>query len=650
MFWFQDWCACEIDPGARPRTPNIEHRTSNIYYLSTVRLLIFLFLVSFGLRAQSVLEPNDDLDEVELMPYDLTYFADTTNLLTFEQVSNPSFAHNFTLHKSYQNKDFLTNVDYWIRLPIKHTTSTSKVWLVEFYDQTIDFIEAHIPGENGYETVRLGDSYPFHDRFFRHKNFEIMIRMTSNDLKYYYFKIRSHEFADIRIAFRSANRFVYYSLNEYFLFGTFYGMILIISLYNFLIFLAIREIKNIYYIFYILSVAAYAMSLDGVGFQYLWPDHPEWNNYATGLALYSLIVWALVFTRKFLATSSNAPKLDKWLQLMIIARSLQFVIELVFLPQYLIYRNHDIIPLSLIFYTSIQVWRNGYKPARFFVIAYGVLFFGFFLRTLVYFNVLEFTTISHYSLHFSFVFEMLFLTMALGDRVRILKDNRDRALRKVISQHEAHLQLKDKVNRELEHKVKERTVELDHKNNELENTNKLLTQQALEISQINSMLDLDNWKLKNRIKEVLEERLHEKTMDYEEFTTLYPDTLSCYRFIESLKWQNGFHCRKCGNEKFFNGSQKFSRRCTRCGYNESITAFTIFHSLKFPIEKAFYIAYLTVTGKNEKTLEQLAVFLDLNVNTVWSFRTKVLDRMKKLEHHRWEEVIVFDSVSIKEDN
>lgn len=613
---------------------------------------LFVFIISH-VYAQSALEPADGIDELELMPYELEYFTDTTNQLTFEQVSVPSFADKFTIHSSYQNKDFLTNVNYWVRLPVRHTTNTHKVWLIEFYDQTIDLIEAHLPVEGGYRTTTMGDTFPFHDRLFRHKNFEILVNMNSDEVKYYYFKIRSHEFADMRIAFRSVNRFVYYTLNEYFLFGTFYGMIIIISLYNFLIFLAIREIKNIFYIFYILSVAAYAMSLDGVGFQYLWPSHPEWNNYATGTALYSLIVWALVFTRLFLNTSSNAPTLDKALKVMIIARTLQFAIELFFFPNYLIYRNHDIIPLSLIFYTSIVVWRDGYKPARFFVMAYGLLFSGFFLRSLVYFNVLKFTTLSHYSLHFSFVLEMLFLTMALGDRVRILKDNRDRALRKIISQNEANIQLKDKVNRELEDKVKERTLALDQKNAELEASNQRLTKQAREISQINSILDLDNWKLKNRIKEVLEERLHEKAMDYDEFRTLYPDTLSCHRFIENLKWQAGFNCRKCGNEKFFNGSQKFSRRCTRCGYNESVTAFTIFHSLKFPIEKAFYIAYLTVSAHKEHTLQELADKLDLNINTVSSFKAKVhgrLDELKQSGSHsfasRWEDIIISEKALV----
>jgi hypothetical protein len=124
--------------------------------------------------------------------------------------------------------------------------------------------------------------------------------------------------------------------------------------------------------------------------------------------------------------------------------------------------------------------------------------------------------------------------------------------------------------------------------------------------------------------------------------------LTCHRFLESLKWDKGFHCKKCGNEKYFDGAQKFARRCTKCGYNESITAYTIFHSIKFPIEKAFYIAYITVTGRREYTLDALSDQLGLRLNTVWAFRHKVAERIEELEKKgrkptasRWEEVILF---------
>ncbi len=251
------------------------------------------------------------------------------------------FFDQFKKHPEYQNKDFKTDASYWIRLAIRHNQSTKKVWLLEFYDQTIDHLQAFIPQEEGnYKLVVMGDSKLFPDRIIPHKNFEIPLVMKSDTVMYYYFNVRSHEFADIRIAFRSVDRFIHYALNEYFLFGTFYGMILIISLYNFLVFLAIREIKNVYYIMYILSVAAYAMSYDGIGFQYLWPNHPEWNNYATGFTLYSVIVWALIFTRRFLSTHSTAPRLDRLLKWTIIARSIFFVVEVFLFPELLTCSDH----------------------------------------------------------------------------------------------------------------------------------------------------------------------------------------------------------------------------------------------------------------------------------------------------------------------
>src|SRR5687768_860393 len=372
------------------------------------------------LLTPDVISINDNVTEQNFMLNQLEYYLDASNTITFKSVSSKDFSHKFLRYPEYQNKDFKANTSYWIRLPILHTQSSKKVWLLEFYDHTIDQITAYIPREEGgYQHIVIGDSKPFWDRVIPHKNFEIPLTMKSDTVMYYYFKVQSHEFADIRIALRSVGRFIDYSLNEYFLFGTFYGMILIISLYNFLVFLAIREIKNVYYIMYILSVAAYAMSYDGIGFQYLWPNHPEWNNYATGFTLYSVIVWGLIFTRRFLRTHSTAPSLDRLLKWTIIVRSVVFVVEFLFFPELLTVRTIEIIPLSVIFYTAIRVWDGGYRPARFFVIAYGILFAGFFIRSLVYFDVLPFTTPLHYSLHISFVLEMLFLTFAMGDRIRI---------------------------------------------------------------------------------------------------------------------------------------------------------------------------------------------------------------------------------------
>ena len=610
-----------------------------------IGLIICLGIASEA-QSQTVYQIKDEVNETILYLKDLPVFIDSTNSLTFSSVTSDLFRSKFIVNPNYQNKDFDEHATYWVQIPIKHKTS-KLVWVMEFFDQTIDDLIIFKPEHTGSFTVHeQGDRHLFENRENLHKNFTITLNNSTDTVQIYYARIRSHEFADIRIAIRSYSRFIYYALNEYFLFGTFYGMVLIIVLYNFLVYLAVREGKYLFYIFYIVSVALYAMSYDGIGFQYLWPKQPQLNDYASGITLFSVIFWALLFTRRFLDTVNTAPFLDKLLTAAIVVRSVLFLAFLFFKPTLFSLRVLDIVPLSIIFYSAIYVWRNGFKPARFFVIAYGILFLGFFIRLLVYFDVVPLTTTSHYSLHFSFVLEMLFLTFALGDRIRILKANQDKALQETLEQHQINLELKDQVNRELEAKVHERTLELENKSLQLEKSNERIVKQSNEINQINSMLDLDNWKLKNRVKEVLNEMLLEQTMTYEEFKTLYPDMMSCYRFLETYKWEKGFKCQKCGNEKYFDGVKKFSRRCTRCGHNESITANTIFHGLKFPVEKAFYSAYLTVAGKQGETLANLSNKLELPLNTVWSYRSKVSSILKDIESKgkkvtasRWEIVI-----------
>ncbi|MDN4166639.1 7TM diverse intracellular signaling domain-containing protein [Cytophagales bacterium LB-30] len=617
--------------------------------LTPLSLLLWLFLgfvlIGSSSHAQNAWELGENKESIITLE-DIEYLVDTSNQLSFADiVQHPEY---FAFHKDKGNKDFAAGAAYWIRLPITHTSSGEALGLLEFYDQTIDHLEAYLPQKDGsYKHLITGDTHPFKERIFRHKNFEFLLEDHPDSTYWYYFKVVSHDFADIRIAFRSVDRFVYYALNEYYLFGMFYGMIIIISLYNFLVYLAIKEIKHIYYILYILSVALYAMCIDGIAFQYLWPNLPELNRYMTGVALFSVILWALIFTQRFLNTRANAPKLHKILSLTILLRSALFLFCLLFYPNWFSYRNIEIIPLSVIFYAGITVWLNGYHPARFFVMAYGLLFIGFLLRGLVFLEVLPFTIMSHYSLHLSFVIEMLFLTFALGDRIRILKANRDKAMMRIVRQHELNVKLKDKVNRELEMKVKERTMDLEKKKAELEQLNQKLGEQAREINQINSMLDLENWKLKNNIKEVLTDRLLDKTLSYEEFRTLYPNTLACQRFLEELKWSKGFLCHKCANDKFFEGNGKFDRRCTKCGYNESITAFTLFQGIKFPLEKAFYIAYTVISYRKGFTLEEIATKLDMRINTVWNFRKKILEKIEahesrgnKVSTAKWQQIIL----------
>lgn len=103
---------------------------------------------------------------------------------------------------------------------------------------------------------------------------------------------------------------------------------------------------------------------------------------------------------------------------------------------------------------------------------------------------------------------------------------------------------------------------------------------------------------------------------------------NCYEYLASIKWKNDHSCAKCGHPKYFAGKKPSGRCCSKCHYDESPTAHTLFHKLKFPLRKAFYIAFLVATGKKGMSSHELGRKLDMRQKTCWLFKRKAMEAMK----------------------
>ena len=81
-------------------------------------------------------------------------------------------------------------------------------------------------------------------------------------------------------------------------------------------------------------------------------------------------------------------------------------------------------------------------------------------------------------------------------------------------------------------------------------------------------------------------------LQVEKFRSAFPNESVCFELLDKIKWHAGFVCKKCGNTNSCSGKSNYSRRCTRCKKEESVTANTLFHRCKIPLNKAFEIAFL----------------------------------------------------------
>lgn len=113
-----------------------------------------------------------------------------------------------------------------------------------------------------------------------------------------------------------------------------------------------------------------------------------------------------------------------------------------------------------------------------------------------------------------------------------------------------------------------------------------------------------------------------------DFQRQFSDDKSCMNYLSNLKWSDGFVCPRCNNIKYCKGDKEHKRQCTKCNYLASPTSGTLFHKVKFPLLKAFYIVYYISTNKKGISSTELSRKLGLRQKTCWLFKQKVMQAMK----------------------
>ncbi|MGF1924486.1 MAG: 7TMR-DISM family protein, partial [Bacteroidia bacterium] len=264
-----------------------------------------------SIKAQRGVIINEGIEEHIFRGEEIVFFEDSTAKLTFKEINTENYRNKFKVNKNYYPKNFNRSSAYWYKIRVNYPKDLQRASNFEFFDQITDHIEAYVPdGNGGYLKSVAGADLPFKDRLYQHKNFEFLIPSASKGDHEYFFRIQSKDQVNVIIVLRTTERFIQYTLTEYLTFGFFYGMIVIFSFHNLLMFLAVRRKQYLYYILYILSVGMYEMSIDGIAFQYLWPNYPIFNEYAYGVSLYFLSTFALIFTKELLHVKIKAPRIN----------------------------------------------------------------------------------------------------------------------------------------------------------------------------------------------------------------------------------------------------------------------------------------------------------------------------------------------------
>lgn len=384
-------------------------------------------------------------------------------LLTSEERDQPSSpVPNFSF----------TDMEVWGFFTIKNE-SEDRTLTLEIDYPFIDQVEFYEVKNNRLVLLeRSGNQFPYQARKVKTPIFSMDFELAPHQATSFVLKTSSKDLLMLPILVSSKNTMSESMWLKNLVIGICFGILIVMFIYNFLIYLFIRDTSYLFYISYIFFIALTQASLLGYSYQYLWPNWPEFNS--NSILIFSCLtgIFAILFVRNYLQTSSLLPRLDKVFVFGVVIYCAGFV-PIALNDKPLAYRFVDIGGLysSILALTiSIILSIKGYRSAKFFFVAWSTFLCSITVFVLRNLGVLPFNTFSNYSILFGASLEATLLSIALADKINILKREKEESQQQAIKALQENERLIVNQNIMLEQKVTQRTYELETAYKDLQNT------------------------------------------------------------------------------------------------------------------------------------------------------------------------------------
>ena len=353
----------------------------------------------------------------------------------------------------------------WFHLRVENTSKATLQRVLVIEQPRLDRIEVHLRHDDGRrEVALLGDSQPFAARSYAHRWPNHAFTLAPGAGVELLLRVESDSSIQLPLALLTPAELYRRTHGEQLGIGLYYGILLALLLYNLAVLLSIRDASYLYYVLYVLAFGLMMLSFNGVGFQYLWPNAPRWQDLALPVGLGALLASTIAFARSFLDLRRQLPRVARLIDAVVwLALALVVLALLGFEYHALIALNAGVIVMGLVVTSAAAVCaRRGSRPAMYFLLAWALLIAGGVALPLSSFGLLPRTFLTEYSVQFGSAAEMLLLSFSLAHRINLLKSENERLMRAT--------------NEELERRVELRTGELHAALHRLEDANRQLNE------------------------------------------------------------------------------------------------------------------------------------------------------------------------------
>lgn len=410
------------------------------------KCFLFVFVV-FNLAAQKPIAISDTDSTYALVPAYTLQYVDQGGQWPFEAIIKQKFSPNTT-----QNFNLgYSPARFWYKFQLQNT-STEPHWLLLIEATLLDEISLYEQQPDGRYIMRQsGDNLAHSSREIDSPLFGFKLALPDGRPRNYLLAIKSNDTKQFAINITQPQLF-YMGVGTYMNVYTFYfGMLLMLLLYNLLLFFSVKDLSYLYYVLYIFSFGMLQFTIVGFGNHYIWGEYPWFSNCSTGFFTGLSTIFITLFAIKFLNISRLAPKL-MYLAYYLIACGIIILLGCLLPPSTTFNAFNAYISLlntAFVLGMGMVILHKGYPPARYYMLAWGVLFLAIAVYILYTAKILTHPIFNYKILPMGALIEATVLSFALGKRINMMEKEKNTAQQQLIGQLQENEAVRNRLARDL---------------------------------------------------------------------------------------------------------------------------------------------------------------------------------------------------------
>lgn len=337
--------------------------------MMNARYLLFFLLFPLQLFGQIRLT-----DQKELVRPDSDLY-----ILKLEREVGPdevlNLADQFVQNRNADPNLGLSKYSIWVKFRIQNLSSSTD-YLLDVAYPLLDDVEMYQidSSEHLQRIAYLGGSQKFGKRTYQHPNYIFDLHLLPSEEKQFYLRVKSAEQIILPVSIGRPTQVWEKLTKENMLIGGYLGVVLIMAIYNLLLFLSVRDYAYLYYVIYIVFLGLTQLGIVGFNYQWLWPNWPAWETISVILFACTSSMAVLFFSDHFLDLKVNAPAI-RWVLLgLFILFLFSFISTIVGHAQFGFYvmQITTSIQTLVLIVTSLYMLKKKYDIAKYFSAAWFV--------------------------------------------------------------------------------------------------------------------------------------------------------------------------------------------------------------------------------------------------------------------------------------